>query len=186
MSSPNTLKEECLSIAYNVLNEYITYNHTPKEVNGYIICDEEHFTGHRLSKELYSMHCGVYVTLYINGRQRGRMGNQKCYSSNTAQEIIKNTISAAFQDPLQNPLTKEELKDTIIQLHLIYDITSYTNQAFNNKINGIIIQSGYRNACILPDIKYKCINDLITEGCKTACIQENESKDIYLFSADCF
>ncbi len=71
-----------------------------------------------LKDERFTLQCGTFVTLKINGQLRGCIGNLT--STETVLEGVKrNAIQAAFHDPRFAPLSKEELGRTEIEVSIL-------------------------------------------------------------------
>jgi AMMECR1 domain-containing protein len=70
-----------------------------------------------------------------------------------AQEIIKNALSAAFNDPRFPPVRKEELKDLVFKVDILSQPNPAQEKELNPKKYGLIIFApDGRRSLLLPDI----------------------------------
>ncbi|GAG88739.1 unnamed protein product [marine sediment metagenome] len=67
-----------------------------------------------LPEEMTNQKAGAFVSIKKFGNLRGCIGTFMPTQENIAQEIIKNAISAAVDDPRFSPVTVSELGDLII------------------------------------------------------------------------
>ncbi|HCL89891.1 MAG TPA: AmmeMemoRadiSam system protein A, partial [Candidatus Atribacteria bacterium] len=85
---------------------------------------------------------------------RGCIGTFMPTQENIAQEIIKNAISAAIDDPRFSPVTVSELEDLSISV----DVLSAPEEVkdisqLDPKKYGVIVSSGYKKGLLLPDLE---------------------------------
>ncbi|MCK5783413.1 MAG: AmmeMemoRadiSam system protein A, partial [Desulfobacterales bacterium] len=71
-----------------------------------------------LSDEIFNTHRGTFVTLTINDQLRGCIGNLSADKS-IIDGVKDNAVNAAFHDPRFPPLTKDELKNIVIEISLL-------------------------------------------------------------------
>lgn len=95
-----------------------------------------------------------FVTLYKKNFLRGCIGTVVPYRKNLLEEIRKNAISAAFNDPRFEPLKKDELQD----LEISVDVLSFMEKVedikeLDPKKYGILISDGRSEGVLLPDLK---------------------------------
>ena len=98
---------------------------------------------------------GAFVTLKINGALRGCIGN---FNMTDSPEPLYNVvagsaISSAFEDPRFDPLTKEEYKETDIEITVLGPLKRINN--INEIIlgkHGIYIKKGQRAGTMLPQV----------------------------------
>jgi AmmeMemoRadiSam system protein A len=107
-----------------------------------------------LADEMINQKAGVFVSLKKNGNLRGCIGTFMPTQENIAQEIIKNAISAAVDDPRFSPVTVSELGDLTISVDVlstpeeIFDVSELDPEKY-----GVIISSGYKKGLLLPDLE---------------------------------
>jgi AmmeMemoRadiSam system protein A len=107
-----------------------------------------------LPEEMINQKAGVFVSLKKNSNLRGCIGTFMPTQENIAQEIIKNAISAAVDDPRFSSVTASELGDLIISVDVlsppeeIFDISELDPEKY-----GVIVNSGYKKGLLLPDLE---------------------------------
>lgn len=107
-----------------------------------------------LPKEMINQKAGVFVSLKKFGNLRGCIGTFMPTQENIAQEIIKNAISAAIEDPRFSSVNATELEELTISV----DILSAPEEVddishLDSKKYGVIVSSGYKKGLLLPDLK---------------------------------
>jgi len=107
-----------------------------------------------LPEEMINQKAGVFVSLKKNGNLRGCIGTFMPTQENIAQEIIKNAISAAVDDPRFSSVNVSELEDLSISV----DVLSAPEEVkdisqFDPKKYGVIVSSGYKKGLLLPDLE---------------------------------
>jgi len=107
-----------------------------------------------LPEEMINQKAGVFVSLKKNGNLRGCIGTFMPTQGNVAQEIIKNAISAAVDDPRFSPVNASELEDLSISV----DVLSAPEEVkdisqLDPKKYGVIVSSGYKKGLLLPDLE---------------------------------
>jgi len=107
-----------------------------------------------LPEEMINQKAGVFVSLKKFGDLRGCIGTFMPTQENIAQEIIKNAISAAVDDPRFSPVNFSELEDLSISV----DVLSAPEEVkdisqLDPKKYGLIVSSGYKKGLLLPDLE---------------------------------
>ncbi len=107
-----------------------------------------------LPEEMINQKAGVFVSLKKFGDLRGCIGTFMPTQENIAQEIIKNAISAAIDDPRFSPVIVSELEDLSISV----DVLSAPEEVkdisqLDPKKYGVIVSSGYKKGLLLPDLE---------------------------------
>ena len=107
-----------------------------------------------LPEEMINQKAGVFVSLKKFGDLRGCIGTFMPTQENIAQEIIKNAISAAVDDPRFSPVNASELEDLSISV----DVLSAPEEVkdisqLDPKKYGVIVSSGYKKGLLLPDLE---------------------------------
>jgi len=107
-----------------------------------------------LPEEMINQKAGVFVSLKRFGDLRGCIGTFMPTQENIAQEIIKNAISAAVDDPRFSPVNVSELEDLSISV----DVLSAPEEVkdisqLDPKKYGVIVSSGYKKGLLLPDLE---------------------------------
>ena len=107
-----------------------------------------------LPKEMINQKAGAFVSLKKYGELRGCIGTFMPTQKNIAQEIIKNAVSAAVEDPRFSPVNVSELEDLSISVDVlsvpeeIKDISQLDPKKY-----GVIVSSGYKKGLLLPDLE---------------------------------
>ena len=112
---------------------------------------------------------GVFVSLKINGELRGCIGTIYPVTSCVGEEIIRNSLSAALDDPRFHPLTEEELQQVDISVDLLYPPEETTFDKLDPSKYGVIVTSGNKKGLLLPnlegiDTKEKQVEIAISKG----------------------
>jgi len=107
-----------------------------------------------LPEEMINQKAGVFVSLKKFGDLRGCIGTFMPTQENITQEIIKNAISAAVDDPRFSPVNVSELGDLSISV----DVLSAPEEVkdisqLDPKRYGVIVSSGYKKGLLLPDLE---------------------------------
>ncbi len=97
---------------------------------------------------------GVFVSLKKFGDLRGCIGTFMPTQENIAQEIIKNAISAAVDDPRFSPVTASEVEDLSISVDVLSAPEEVKDVSqLDPKKYGVIVSSGYKKGLLLPDLE---------------------------------
>lgn len=111
---------------------------------------------HGLPKKMLEERAGVFVSIHRkDGSLQGCIGTFLPTQENIAREIIKNALSAAFNDPRFPPVTEKEFKNLVFSVDVLsepkkLDAKRYT---LNPKKHGLIIFApDGRRGLLLPDI----------------------------------
>ena len=107
-----------------------------------------------LPEEMINQKAGVFVSLKKFGDLRGCIGTFMPTQENIAQEIIRNAISAAVDDPRFSPVNASELEDLSISVDVLSapEEVKDTSQ-LDPKKYGVIVSSGYKKGLLLPDLE---------------------------------
>ncbi len=141
---------------------------------------------------------GTFVTLHINNRLRGCIGN--IISDIPIIEGVKNNaIKAAFKDPRFSPLTKEELDKTKIEISLltqpkplIYEDSNDLISKLEENKDGVILRKEIKSATFLPQVWEQLPNpkQFLSHLCAKAGLLPNawltDKPDIFVYTAEHF
>ena len=106
-----------------------------------------------LTQEM-KLRAGAFVSLHKRGALRGCIGTIQPTSSNVAQEVIQNAISAATRDPRFPPVQASELEDLEISVDVLYPPEPIESiDELDPKRYGVIVESGWRRGLLLPDLE---------------------------------
>ncbi|HAJ32031.1 MAG TPA: AMMECR1 domain-containing protein [Candidatus Atribacteria bacterium] len=107
-----------------------------------------------LPKEIVNQKAGVFVSIKKFGNLRGCIGTFMPTQENIAQEIIKNAISAAVDDPRFSQVTASELGDLTISVDVLSPPEEISDiSELDPKKYGVIVSSGYKKGLLLPDLE---------------------------------
>src|SRR3989339_50503 len=117
--------------------------------------------------ELKTKKAGAFVSIHLkNGDLRGCIGTflptRKCLG----EEIIRNAISAATEDPRFMPVTESELDDLDISVDVLSKPEKCKIVDLDPKKYGVIVTCGSRRGLLLPDLEGV---DTVKEQLKIAC-----------------
>jgi len=97
---------------------------------------------------------GVFVCLKKGGRLRGCIGTFSPVCENLYQEIVRNAISAANEDPRFSPIRGEELDDIVYSVDVLSEPSRVNDISELDHIKyGVIVLKGFRRGLLLPDIE---------------------------------
>ncbi|MBW1616314.1 MAG: AmmeMemoRadiSam system protein B [Deltaproteobacteria bacterium] len=141
---------------------------------------------------------GTFVTLHINNRLRGCIGN--IVSDIPIIEGVKsNAINAAFKDTRFAPLTKKELDITNIEISLLTEPKPLIYKDENDLISklkhnkyGVILRKGIKSATFLPQVwdQLPEPKNFLSHLCAKAGLPPNawikDKPDIFIYKAEHF
>lgn len=126
---------------------------------------------------------GVFVCLKMNGRLRGCVGTFMPVCNNVAEEIIRNAICAASQDPRFFPVGEKELAsleysvDILSAPERICDMKGLDPQKY-----GVIVAKGGMRGLLLPDIEgVDTAEEQLRIAKMKAGIEPQENPEMYRF-----
>lgn len=97
---------------------------------------------------------GVFVSIKKYGELRGCIGTFMPVCENVAEEIIKNAICAATQDPRFHRVMPDELDDLTYSVDVLTPPEEVKEmKELNPKKYGIIVSRGQRTGLLLPDLE---------------------------------
>ena len=158
-----------VKIARESLNHYYSSGHLmAKPIN--------------LSKELSKDRGGVFVSLKKNGLLRGCMGTFLPTTDSIAEEIIKNVVLAATQDPRFERVSEDELLDLDISVDVLERPHKATKEELDPKKYGVIAIQGHKKGLLLPDLEgVDTVEQQLQIACEKAGISLDEEYDIERF-----
>lgn len=97
---------------------------------------------------------GVFVSLHKRGKLRGCIGTYLPTQKNIAEEIIRNAISSATEDPRFPPVREEELKEIEISIDILSEPELiHSLDDLNPRKYGVIVNKGWQKGLLLPDLE---------------------------------
>ena len=146
--------------------------------------------------EIFHEKLGVFVTLNKNNNLRGCIGYPEPYES-LIDGLLDVSLSAAFDDPRFNPVSKNEFDDISIEISVLTKpelIEVNTYEEYLDKIcigiDGLIIENGYHRGLFLPQVATEQkwnIDEYLENICYKAGLPNQswklESTNLYKFQA---
>jgi AmmeMemoRadiSam system protein A len=124
---------------------------------------------------------GVFISIFQknNDELRGCIGTFRATRENIAEEIIYNSLSAAFDDPRFLPLKNEELDEIYFEVFILEEpkpVKSFDE--LNPEIFGIIARSeNGKQALLLPNLRgITTKEEQLSAICEKANINPEEEK----------
>ena len=136
-----------------------------------------------LPEEMINQKAGVFVSLKKFDDLRGCIGTFMPTQENIANEIIKNAISAAVEDPRFSEVDISELDDLDISVDVLTIPEEITDiSQLDPKKYGVIVSSGYKKGLLLPDLEgVDTAEEQIDIARRKAGIYPNEKVKLYRF-----
>ncbi|MEK6681778.1 MAG: AmmeMemoRadiSam system protein A [Nitrospirota bacterium] len=126
---------------------------------------------------------GVFVSLKKRGMLRGCIGTFSPATSNIAEEIIQNAISAAINDPRFSPVAPSELEEIDYSVDVLSAPEKVSGpEGLDPKIYGVIVKGGSRRGLLLPDIEgVDTVEEQVEIAKRKAGIYPYEPVELYRF-----
>lgn len=130
----------------------------------------------------------VFVSLKKGGALRGCIGTFQPTRETLADEIVTNTISAAFRDPRFPPVSEDELDELDISVDVLSEPEPVPDASYlDPRRYGIIVKLGSRTGLLLPDLQgVDSVEEQIEIACNKAGIEPHEPIQLYRFTVDRF
>lgn len=115
-------------------------------------------SGEKISSPLnippeFTRKAGAFVSLHKKGELRGCIGTYLPTQKNITEEIIKNAISSATQDPRFPSVREEELKEIEISVDILSEPELiHSLDDLNPRKYGVIVSKGLQKGLLLPDL----------------------------------
>ena len=107
-----------------------------------------------LPEALTRRRAGAFVSIHKQGRLRGCIGTIAPTRVNLAEEIIRNAVSAAANDPRFDPIRPDELKWLEINVDVLGEPEDIASEdELDVKRYGVIVTKGHRRGLLLPDLE---------------------------------
>lgn len=136
-----------------------------------------------LPNEMTANRAGVFVSLKKYGQLRGCIGTISPVTKSIADEILKNAVSAAMEDPRFPPISEEELEDLVYSVDVLSEaepISSMNDLDVNRY--GVIVSAGRRRGLLLPNLEgITTVEQQVNIAKKKAGIYDNEQVDLERF-----
>ncbi|WP_312700816.1 AmmeMemoRadiSam system protein A [Sedimentibacter sp.] len=147
----NKKEEERLNILRENEDEYVRL--ARKTLESYVLQGDKIERPDVLSAEMLDNRAGVFVSLKMNGQLRGCIGTVSATTASIADEIIQNAISAGFEDPRFNPVTKKELNKIQYSVDVLKESEPIESiNSLDVKKYGVIVRKGMKSGLLLPNL----------------------------------
>ena len=104
--------------------------------------------------ELWDRRRACFVSLHRrDGSLRGCIGTLEPLCPSLDQEIIRNALAAATQDPRFPPVRSEELEDLHLSVDVLSTPESTNRSGLDPRIYGVLVQARGRRGVLLPDLE---------------------------------
>lgn len=136
-----------------------------------------------LPDEMYKRAAGVFVSLDKDGELRGCIGTIAPVRENIAQEIIYNAVSAGTEDPRFYPVAEGELNALSYSVDVLGESEPVNEKTeLNPKRFGVIVNKGYHNGVLLPDLDgVDSVDEQLSIALRKAGIRPDEDYKISRF-----
>ena len=147
----NKKEEESLNILRENEDEYVRL--ARKTLESYVLQGDKIERPDVLPTEMLDNRAGVFVSLKMNGQLRGCIGTVSATTASIADEIIQNAISAGFEDPRFNPVTKKELNKIQYSVDVLKESEHIESiNSLDVKKYGVIVRKGMKSGLLLPNL----------------------------------
>lgn len=137
---------------------------------------------------------GAFVTIHKKGELRGCMGN--IYGKGPLYLTIRDmAIASATEDPRFPPLSKDELKDTEIEISVLSEPKRISSiDEIKLGIHGVIVRRGFNSGVFLPQVAKETgwsKEEFLSHLCSGKAglnpyAWKDKSTEIYIFTAEVF
>mgnify|MGYP001772765093 CR=1 FL=1 len=126
---------------------------------------------------------GVFVSLKKHGELRGCIGTFLPTTSCVAEEVVRNAILSATEDPRFPPVTPEELDELTISVDVLDEPEPVSSiEELDPKKYGVIVESGYKRGLLLPDLEgVDTVEQQLSIAMAKAGIRPGEPVRVYRF-----
>lgn len=136
-------------------------------------------------KELLKDKMGVFVSLKIANDLRGCIGTIEATTDCIGEEILRNSLSAAFNDPRFSPLRKDELFDIDISVDLLHRADKCSFDQLDPENYGVIVTHNRRRGLLLPNLEgVDTVEQQVSIALEKAGIKKDEPYEIERFKVE--
>lgn len=142
-----------------------------------------------LPEELLSRRAGCFVSLHKEGALRGCIGTTGPTQDTLADEIIRNAVNAATEDPRFPRVEAHELPDLVYSVDVLSEPEDISSpDELDVRRYGVIVSTdGFipKRGLLLPDLAgVDTVEEQIAIACKKASIREDESYSLQRFTVE--
>lgn len=165
------------------LTEGNSYTRLARESISYYFTEGRKMEGiSNLPSELLNERHGVFVSLKKFGALRGCIGTISPTTNSVGEEIIRNAIEAALNDPRFPAVNKVELEDIDISVDVLMDAIPATKEELDPKKYGVIVSKGFKRGLLLPNLEgVNTVEEQLSIACDKAGIDSEGNYKIEKF-----
>jgi AmmeMemoRadiSam system protein A len=93
---------------------------------------------------------GTFVSLKKHGQLRGCIGTIQPVMASIAEEVLRNAVSAAREDPRFDPVEADELNELVYSVDVLDEPEPAKFEDLDPQKYGVIVISGRRRGLLLP------------------------------------
>lgn len=136
-----------------------------------------------LPEDMLEKKAGVFVSLKKHGQLRGCIGTILPTTENIAEEILKNSISAAVEDPRFPPVKEDELFELIYSIDVLSEPEPINSMdELDVRKYGVIVTAGRKRGLLLPNLEgVDTVEEQVAIARKKAGIYDNEKVKLERF-----
>jgi len=136
-----------------------------------------------LPDDMTGRKAGVFVSLKKHGNLRGCIGTISPVTKNIANEIMRNAVSAATEDPRFEALRATELSEIVYSVDVLSSPEPVSSiDSLDSLRYGVIVISGHKRGLLLPNLEgVDTPEQQIAIACRKAGINEDETFRIERF-----
>ena len=127
---------------------------------------------------------GCFVSLKRLGELRGCIGTIAPTTSSITEEIVRNAVAAASEDPRFDPLIVDELEGLEVSVDVLgHPEPISSRDQLDPAVYGVIVTAGFKRGLLLPDLKgVDTVDAQIAIACRKGGIEPDESCHIERFT----
>ncbi|MBC8060291.1 MAG: AmmeMemoRadiSam system protein A [Clostridiaceae bacterium] len=157
-------------LARESLTHFLTTGEQLKELPDYV------------TEEMRQNKRGVFVSLKKYRELRGCIGTISPTTNSIAEEIIRNAIEAATQDPRFSTVEESELLDLDFSVDVLTESVTASKEELDPKRYGVIVTRKGRRGLLLPDLEgVNTVEEQLSIALKKAGISSTEPYTIEKF-----
>lgn len=169
--APGADETEPVKLARKAIEQYVMY--------GEVLEVPKHLSA------LMHSRAGAFVSLHLDGSLRGCIGTICPTQETLAQEIVRNAIEAATDDPRFHPLTPYELDGLDVKVDVLHPSEACEHGDLDPKEYGVIVSCDRRRGLLLPDLEgVETAEDQVAIAKRKAGIAGHEEHDLERFKVD--
>jgi AmmeMemoRadiSam system protein A len=144
------------------------------------------------SEGIFSVRCGIFVTLHVRGRLQGCIGVTEP-SEPLGEAVIRCAVGAAIEDPRFAPLKEAQLEDVSIEISILSPLEPIPPEAIEIGRHGLLVVNHGQRGLLLPKVAIEhrlTCEQFLEETCRKAGLAREAWKDpetrIFGFTCEVF